>query len=1124
MICSVQLQKKDDELKGSEEKVKQLKRGNADLAAVAVKLDEKLKQRRQDSLNRKCRTINTSSADSTEMVTKDQLVKIAADKDHIIESLREKCQEFSRIFTSRQNVHLQIADNLHIYTDISQLKAVLQQAAKEQLQLEKRLAANELMDDAVEAQLNSVKSLEISNSRLEAQLSQLTDELQDKEKLEVEVMEWRIEVDVLKKDMDVIQQRCHQLEKEIGEILLKNTELNVTNSDLQKQLDELGKYVKKLTEQNKQIEAENQWCVEQLELKQLECDSLIQAKEADRANVSHLEDRVTTLQQQCLDLKTDRLQMLMEFDQMKQHYEQRLLIYRRSSVHNATDANCNTNNHASGLPSNASDCFQFWQSANSANVCDIIDHDQTGGSVDVTQCKPSIGTSTLFSKERSFRVFIVLYDYDPYQSSPNDQPDIELPLSEGEHVFIMGDVDEDGFYNGTLTDGRCGLVPSNFVRELYDEEGQKMEEMETLQMSERLWQMDAARQVQGIDGNDQLLCGTGTDDNLHSSCPLICQQDISSDVSTRHGDQLRLEDSDSCHVGAPQFVSMPTLTVCGQPSDVSRPVCLTPQLSSQLHSTHMQSSIVQSDAVLRDVTVPSVNNMMSRHSPAFSSCDYTLPSNRDNVARHRPLSEPCAVTGLSPKVQTLSSGSVELMKQTNTNGYAQHTDICAVVLPSNQSHNMEGCDETVYVTDTVSSLHAASSSHPMQVSDVPRPSALLPKESCVNSVSGVISVVGIDERCKSNHAPTGESELNVSSSVWRKVEPRRVSEQGNIKSVLSSEPTVNVAGISNAIGLSSQDGVGRNVAGDDVCVARMQPTVEHGEHSVWSVVNASDSNDVDGVVVVSHGDDKDACRLQLPSDFETKVDAEDTDSSHCETDYDLTDNNVVTTHQLRDNIPDSELIDYSEDGGESLIDSISCTNDKEQVRIFVALFDYDPATMSPNPDAVESELPFTEGQLIKVFGEPDGDGFYYGECNGQRGLVPSNIVAVVEVDDAEAAMQLLRDTCQSAARDSSVTSSRGSSQTSSYLGRQQVNGAFETSFTLLDDHPVRYMVAMYSYDPIELSPNIDADQELAFSRGDIIAVYGDADDDGFYFGELDGRSGLVPSNFLKEAPLGFSVS
>lgn len=36
------------------------------------------------------------------------------------------------------------------------------------------------------------------------------------------------------------------------------------------------------------------------------------------------------------------------------------------------------------------------------------------------------------------------------------------------------------------------------------------------------------------------------------------------------------------------------------------------------------------------------------------------------------------------------------------------------------------------------------------------------------------------------------------------------------------------------------------------------------------------------------------------------------------------------------------------------------------VRVFVALFDYDPVSMSPNPDAGEEELPFREGQFLKV--------------------------------------------------------------------------------------------------------------------------------------------------------------
>ena len=39
---------------------------------------------------------------------------------------------------------------------------------------------------------------------------------------------------------------------------------------------------------------------------------------------------------------------------------------------------------------------------------------------------------------------------------------------------------------------------------------------------------------------------------------------------------------------------------------------------------------------------------------------------------------------------------------------------------------------------------------------------------------------------------------------------------------------------------------------------------------------------------------------------------------------------------------------------------------EERVRVFLALYDYDPSTMSPNPDAEEEELTFDEGDLIKV--------------------------------------------------------------------------------------------------------------------------------------------------------------
>ncbi|CAF4649077.1 unnamed protein product, partial [Rotaria magnacalcarata] len=47
--------------------------------------------------------------------------------------------------------------------------------------------------------------------------------------------------------------------------------------------------------------------------------------------------------------------------------------------------------------------------------------------------------------------------------SPNDHPEVELPLTIGEYYLIYGDVDEDGFYDGRNLEGRYGLIPSNFI-------------------------------------------------------------------------------------------------------------------------------------------------------------------------------------------------------------------------------------------------------------------------------------------------------------------------------------------------------------------------------------------------------------------------------------------------------------------------------------------------------------------------------------------------------------------------------------------------------------------------------------------------------------------------------------
>ncbi|TRY58676.1 hypothetical protein DNTS_028448 [Danionella cerebrum] len=228
-------------------------------------------------------------------------------------------------------------------------------------------------------------------------------------------------------------------------------------------------------------------------------------------------------------------------------------------------------------------------------------------------------------------------------------------------------------------------------------------------------------------------------------------------------------------------------------------------------------------------------------------------------------------------------------------------------------------------------------------------------------------------------------------------------------------------------------------------------------------------------------------------------------------------------------------------------------------RIFVAMFDYDPLSMSPNPDAAVEELPFKEGQVIKVFGQKDTDGFYRAEICGRRGLVPCNMVSEIQADDEEMMDQLLKQGFLPL-----NTPIEKLERNKRNVRQQQVS--------------TRRMVALYDYDPRESSPNVDVETryggslqseevsvdglkkrvaldllqaELTFCAGDVITVFGEIDEDGFYYvsgshtshhllhpkadvcqsyvdsalttkldtlGELNGHKGLVPSNFLEEVP------
>ncbi|XP_070249288.1 peripheral-type benzodiazepine receptor-associated protein 1 isoform X4 [Myotis yumanensis] len=192
------------------------------------------------------------------------------------------------------------------------------------------------------------------------------------------------------------------------------------------------------------------------------------------------------------------------------------------------------------------------------------------------------------------------------------------------------------------------------------------------------------------------------------------------------------------------------------------------------------------------------------------------------------------------------------------------------------------------------------------------------------------------------------------------------------------------------------------------------------------------------------------------------------------------------------------------------------------VRVFVALFDYDPVSMSPNPDAGEEELPFREGQILKVFGDKDADGFYRGEGGGRMGYIPCNMVAEVAVDTPAGRQRLFQQgywsphvLVEGSARTTGPPPKPRRSKKAESEGPAQHGAGPPQLVSSASMRAPRSMVAAFDYNPRESSPNMDVEAELPFRAGDIITVFGGMDDDGFYYGELNGQRGLVPSNFLE---------
>ncbi len=92
------------------------------------------------------------------------------------------------------------------------------------------------------------------------------------------------------------------------------------------------------------------------------------------------------------------------------------------------------------------------------------------------------------------------------------------------------------------------------------------------------------------------------------------------------------------------------------------------------------------------------------------------------------------------------------------------------------------------------------------------------------------------------------------------------------------------------------------------------------------------------------------------------------------------------------------------------------------------------------------------------------------------------MVSEVQVDDDRVAEELFKEQSSAAAQAASANKVKVSTSSSSTSLVDDRWG------DIYEDMPAKRKLALYDYDPVELSPNVDAEVELSFRAGDIVLV------------------------------------
>jgi len=97
--------------------------------------------------------------------------------------------------------------------------------------------------------------------------------------------------------------------------------------------------------------------------------------------------------------------------------------------------------------------------------------------LDDSETESHVSTGTFVSSptnSKSLKKMIAAFDYNPNADSSNRTHNNELSFHSGDIIYIHGNIRDDGFYSGELANGKKGLVSSNYLKEISEENEKKV--------------------------------------------------------------------------------------------------------------------------------------------------------------------------------------------------------------------------------------------------------------------------------------------------------------------------------------------------------------------------------------------------------------------------------------------------------------------------------------------------------------------------------------------------------------------------------------------------------------------------------------------------------------------------